>query len=191
MSWFKEIIPIIVALIAGTTGGGLVFAKFIIERKDKMEADSIQSRIDKAVEEAKKEMQEKLDNVSRERSLEGKERFETHAASIEEINKQIKANSNQISELTEISKNVLESMDSLNKVVRTSAESQKNSNYDRILVVANKVLKNQKITITEKTNLIQLYSSWEALHGENEKLDPKIKTMYDECMKLTPVPDTD
>lgn len=189
MTFFQAVVAIVVALITGTTGGGLVFAKFWIERKDKMEENSVQKRIDDAVLKAKTEMLTELTKVSKERSEEGAQRFNKHAASIDEINTQIQKNSIQIGELTELSKGVLESMNSLNKVVRASAESQRNSNYDRILVVANKVLKNRKITITEKTNLKQLYNSWCELHSEDEKLDPKITTIYDECMKLPPVPD--
>lgn len=196
MTFLQAIVSIVVALIAGTTGGGLVFTKFMIERRDKLEADSIQKRIDEAVKKAEERMQEKLDAVSTARSLEGKTRFETHAAAIQEINEQIKANSQQIGELTALSKAQInkmdvftESMASLTKMARMSAESQRSNTYDRILMVANKVLKNQKITITEKTNLKQLYSSWEDFHAEGEKKDPKIVTIYEECMKLTLVPD--
>jgi hypothetical protein len=63
-----------------------------------------------------------------------------------------------------------------------SAESQKNSNYDRLLIVMSKVLKSGILTFTDKTNLLQLYTSWKELGGN----DPKIETMYDECMKLKP-----
>lgn len=196
MTLLQAIVAIVVALIAGTTGGGLVFAKFMIERRDKKETESIDNRINEAVRKAKEEMQEKLDAVSMARSLEGKGRFDTHAAAIKEINDQIKANNEQIGELAIMSKVQMEKMDvfaesltALNKLAKMSAESQRNNTYDRILMVANKVLKAQNITITEKTNLKQLYSSWEEFHGKGEKLDPKIVTLYEECMKLTPVPD--
>ena len=66
---------------------------------------------------------------------------------------------------------------------------KKSNNYDRILLVGKNVLKNQRITLAEKTNLKQLYNSWVDFHEENEKLDPKITTLYDECMKFTPIPD--
>lgn len=184
----QMIVTIVVAIIGGIAtalGGGFAFAQFLIKRKDEKEANSIKKQIEDAVSAAEKKWSEQLEKVSMERSLEGKKRFETHAASIEEINKQIKENSAQIGELTGITKNVLESMGSLTKVVGVTSESQKNINYDRILVVANKALKNKQITVTEKTNLIQLYNSWEALHKEKEVLDPRIKTIYDECMKLT------
>ena len=82
-----------------------------------------------------------------------------------------------------------ESLTSLTSMAKMSAESQRNNTYDRILMVANKVLKSRTITITEKTNLKQLYSSWQDFHREGEKLDPKIVTIYEECMKLTPIPD--
>lgn len=183
------IVVAIIGAIATALGGGFAFAQFLIKRKDEREANSIQKRIDEAVEQAKKDMLMELEKVSIARSEEGAERFKKHAISIDEINKQIEENSKQIGKLTSITKNVLESMDSLNKVVRASANSQKNSNYDRLLFLANKVLKSQKITITDKTNLRQLYDSWVDLHSEKESLDPKIRTMYEECMKFTPVPD--
>lgn len=179
----------ILGLVGASIGSIFAYKQFMIKRQDELQEKAIQKRIDEAVAKAKEEMLMELEKVSLARSEEGAKRFNKHAASIIEINNQIEQNSKQISELTSISKNVLESMDSLNKVVRASAESQKNSNYDRILFVTNKVLKSQKITITDKTNLKQLYESWVALHGENEPLDPKIKTMYEECMKFTPVPD--
>lgn len=179
------IIGAILGFIGGGLGSALGFWQFLIKRKDEKENASVKKQIEDAVSAAEKKWSEQLEKVSMERSLEGKKRFETHAASIEEINKQIKENSAQIGELTGITKNVLESMGSLTKVVGVTSESQKNINYDRILVVANKALKNKQITVTEKTNLIQLYNSWEALHKENEVLDPRIKTIYDECMKLT------
>ena len=78
-----------------------------------------------------------------------------------------------------------DSMTSLTRLVTASAESQRTSNYDRLLFVANKVLKSGKMTITEKTNIKQLYNSWKDLQGN----DPKIDTLYEECMKLTPIPD--
>lgn len=186
---FVTVLCALIAVAGVITSAILGYKQFSIKRNDELQEKAVQKRIDEAVAKAKEEMLMELEKVSMARSEEGAERFNKHAASIVEINRQIEQNSKQISELTSISKNVLESMDSLNKVVRASADSQKNSNYDRILFVTNKVLKSQKITITDKTNLKQLYESWVALHGENEPLDPKIMTMYEECMKFTPVPD--
>lgn len=194
MTWLDAISKIIVGLLALTgvaLGSYLGWKQFTIKREDEKQEKDIQLRIDKAIKETEERWQKKLDAVSTQRSEEGAQRFKKHAIAIDEINNQIKQNSKQIGELTELSRSVLESMDSLNKVVKASAESQRNANYDRILVVANKVLKSQKITITEKTNLKQLYNSWVSLQGENETLDPKITTIYEECMKFTPTPDID
>ena len=185
MTLLQAVDSIIVALIAGTTGGGLVFAKFWIERKDKKESESVQSKIDNAVIKVKTEMLDELTKVSKARSAEGAERFNIHAKSFEEVNKQISENTKQIDRLAEISTNVLKSMDSLNKVVEASAESQRNSNYDRLLIVGKKVLNTQKITLSEKTNMKQLYDSYKKLNGN----DPYIETLWDECQKLTPIPD--
>ena len=195
---FGQILLTIGVAVIGTAGATFGFIQFLIKRKDDKEEKDVQKIVNASVDAAKKEMQEKLDAVSIARSLEGKDRFDTHAAAIMEINEQIKSNSEQIGELTELTKEQVktmsgfaESLTALNKMAKMSAESQRNNTYDRILMVANKVLKNQKITITEKTNLKQLYSSWEDFHAEGEKLDPKIVTIYEECMKLTPVPDTE
>lgn len=151
---------------------------------------------DKAIRQSEEMFEQKLEEGLKARGEEGKERYNAHAAAIKEINAQIKQNNEQISELAELSKSQLvtmsgfaESLTALNKMVKLSAESQRNSNYDRILVVANKILRDGKITISEKTNLKQLYSSWQELHGIGEKLDPKIVTLYEECMKMTPIPD--
>ena len=49
----------------------------------------------------------------------------------------------------------------------------------------NVAVKSGKMTISEKTNIKQLYNSWKDLSG----VDPKIDTLVDECLKITPVPD--
>ena len=184
----QMIVTIVVAVIgaiATALGGGFAFAQFLIKRKDEKEANDIQKRIDSAVEQSRKEMMERLDNVSKERSEEGAVRFQKHAEAIIDINKQISENNKQIGELTSLTKDVLQNMASLNKVVSASAESQRNSNYDRILIVTNNILKSGRMTITDKTNLKQLYKSWIDLNGN----DPKIDTYYEECMKIAPIPD--
>lgn len=225
MTLSQAIVAIIVALI-GATGGTLVFAKFLIERQDKLRENTTQKQIDESITEARKEITQeikeavqqgivdcgvigdkairqaedeflkKLDEGLKERSQEGKERFDSHAKSFERVNEQIGENNKQISELSSsvgllVGKmdTIADSVTALNRMAKLSAESQRNSNYDRILVVANKVLKEQRITITDKTNLRQLYESWLEFHGVDDKPDPKIKTLYEECMKLTPVPD--
>lgn len=215
MTPLQAIVSIIVALIAGATGGGLVFAKFWIERKDKKEENSTQKQIDdsikaarkeitmeikeavqqgivdcgvigdKAIREVQEEFLKKLDDGLKARSDEGAQRFNTHAEALKEVNKQIAANSEQIGELTSLTKNVLENMASINTVVTVSAESQRNSNYDRLLIVTSKILKSGKMTIADKTNLKQLYQSWKDLKGEDAKMD----TMYEECMKFVPILD--
>ena len=188
MSTREIIVTIIVALIgmAGASCGTIFgYRQFLIKRQDEKEEKTMQSKIEDAVKDAKVEIYKELAKVSEERSQEGAIRFSTHAKALEEVNKQIDSNTKQINELTQITKNVLESMDALGKVVKASAESQRNANYDRILVVANRVLANKKMTITEKTNLKQLYNSWKDLNGEDAKVD----TLYEECMKVEIIPD--
>jgi hypothetical protein len=184
-----SIIVAIIGVIGASIGGGFAFAQFLIKRKDEKEEKSVQKLIDISIEKLKKEMNKQMEFISNERSEEGLHRFETHAQSIEKINSQIMENSKQISDLTNLTKIQLqnqegfrESLTALNKMVKISSESQKNNNYDRLLIVTSKVLKSGILTFTDKTNLLQLYTSWKELGGN----DPKIETMYDECMKLKP-----
>lgn len=186
MTFWEGIVTIIGAALAGA-GGGFGFIKFLVARKDKKEEKNTQTIVDKAIEEAKKEIYDKLSEVSMERSEEGANRFNLHAESLTRVNRQIAENSKQISELTEISKNVLTSMESMNRLVKASAESQRNANYDRLLIVGKKVLASKQITISEKTNIKQLYDSYKELMGSDAYID----TLYEECMRLTPVPDAE
>lgn len=188
MTPLQAIITVVVAIIGltGTSIGSiLAYKQFMLKRKDEKEEKDIQRMIDEAVEKAKKEMMEELNKGLYQRGEEGRERFEINSKAIEE-------NTAQIGELTSIVKNQVakidlfaESMSALSSVVKATAESQKNSNYDRLIIVTNKILKSGKMTITDKTNLKQLYESWKELKGE----DPKMDTMYEECMRLTPIPD--
>lgn len=217
MTLLQAIVSIAVALIAGTTGGGLVFAKFWIERKDKQEERSVQKQIDDSIAAARKEITEEIkdavaqgivdcgtigDKAIREaednfvhrledglkaRGEEGKERFEINS-------KQINENSTMIKEILAIQKNqteqmgqMAESITSLAQVSEACAESQRNSNYDRLLIVTSNIIKAGVMTITEKTNLMQLYDSWQKLQGR----DPKIDTLYNECMKVKTILDAD
>lgn len=195
MSLLQAVVAIVVAII-GVVGAsiGSVFAymQFSVKRKDEKEEKDIQKRIDKAVDDAKEEMQKKFSIGLQERENTGKERFEINS-------KQIDKNTSQISEILEIVKGQTKRYDTLaesitalqeatisnSKVTKACAEGMRSTTYDRILIVANKALKRQKITITEKTNLKQLYNSWQELQGR----DDKIETLYDDCMKLTPIPD--
>lgn len=151
---------------------------------------------DKAIREVQDDFVRKLEEGLKARGDEGKNRFEINSKQIEANSKQLSENSKQIEELVGIVKEqaetnnekfkaLAESLTSLNKMVMISAESQCNSNYDRLLIVTSKILKSGKFTISDKTNLKQLYASWKELGGK----DAKMVTMYEECMKLTPVPD--
>lgn len=175
MTWGQAILSIVLALIAGVSST----ITFFVKRKDDMKEKDVQNRINEAVLSAKSEIYEKLNQISTERSEEGAERFKIHAESFKTVNKQIEENTKQIGELTEISKNVLESMESMNKMVKVSAEGQRNTTYDRILIVGKKILSSKKISLSEKTNLKQLYTSYKALQGH----EPYIDTLYEECMK--------
>ena len=215
MTPLQAIVSIVVALIAGTTGGGLVFTKFIIERKDKKEEDIMQKKIDDSIKAARKEITaeikesvrqgivdcgvigdkairevqedflQKLDEGLKARSEEGSERFNTHAKAINEVTKQIEANSKQIGELTDLTKDLVTSISNMNSTLNVTAKANRNSTYDRLLMVTNKILKTNVMTIGDKTNLRGLYQSWKDLKGEDEEIDTK----YEECMKLTPILD--
>lgn len=54
-----------------------------------------------------------------------------------------------------------------------------------MLAVAKKAFKRGTITISEKTNLKQLYDSYTELQGT----DSKIKTYYKDCLQLKSIPD--
>lgn len=151
---------------------------------------------DKAIRQVQDEFVQKLEQGLKSRGEEGKERFEINSRQIQENSKQLSQNSKQLEELVVIVKDqteqnnekfnaLAESLTSLNKMACISAESQCNSNYDRLLWVTAKVLKNKILTITDKTNLKQLYASWKELGGKDAKMDTK----YEECMKMVPVPD--
>lgn len=217
MTLLQAIVSIAVALIAGTTGGGLVFAKFWIERKDKQEERTVQKQIDDSIADARKDITMEIKNAVQQgivdcgvigdkaireseasfakkleeglnaRGEEGRKRFEINS-------QQINDNSNMIKEILSIQKDQTEKMcqltDSITSLAQVSeacAESQRNSNYDRLLIVTSNIIKAGVMTITEKTNLTQLYSSWQRLQGK----DPKIDTLYDECMKVKTVLDTE
>lgn len=181
MTIWQGIVSIILALIAGISGT----ITFFVKRKDDMKEKNIDKLINDAVIATKAEIYEKLAKVSQERSDEGAERFRIHAESFKEVNKQIEENTKQIGELTEISKSTLETIRDLNTTVLASAESQRNAIYDRILIVGKKTLSEGQITLSDKTNIKQLYESYKKLKGN----DPYINTLFDECSKLPLVAD--
>lgn len=177
---WQGIVAIIVALITGCAGGGTMLAKFLLERKDAKEKENVQKLIDEAVMGAKKEMLYELKKVSIARSQEGADRFETHAKAFSEVNKQIKETSEQVNKLSSLVTNLVDKMDSFAGNVGVLSESSCNSNYDRLLMVTNKILKTGIMTISDKTNLKNLYKSWKALGGKDDEMDTK----YEECMQL-------
>lgn len=200
----KVLGTVLVAVITTFGGGYFIMKKFYIEREDAKDKELLQKQIDdsidkamegfikkcgtigdEAIEKAKREMHEELEEGLIARGEEGKRRFTINS-------EQIQKNTEQIAELTSLVKdqvvklnNLTDAMTSANKVLVASAESQKSFNYDRLLFIANKVLKSGKMTISEKTNIKQLYNSWKDLNGN----DPKIETLFEECMKITPIPD--
>ena len=195
MSKEQIIVTIVVAIIGviGTSiGGGFAFAQFLIKRKDEKEENTIQKKIQEEVEKAKQEVRAEFEKGLIMRGEEGRERFEINSKQIEANTNQLAENGKQIEEILGIVKNqaeqqtlMTESITSINSMLTVTAEAQRNSNYDRLLMVANKIIKSNTMTITDKTNLKQLYKSWKELKGE----DPKVDTMYEECMKLTPTLD--
>ena len=151
---------------------------------------------DKAIRQIRDEFMKKLEEGLKATGDEGKEMFEINSRQIQENSRQLSENSKQIEALVSIVKVQAERNDakfaaltdtlaSLNKMALISAESQCNSNYDRLLFVTNKVLKSGRLTISDKTNLKQLYTSWKDLGGKDAKMD----TLYEECIKITPIPD--
>ena len=187
----EQMITAIIVAIIGMIGASVAsvfgFLQFWVKRRDEKDEGKLKEMIAKMISEADDRLRGEFNGGLQEREDTGKMRFEINSKAIEE-------NTAQISRLTELVADQVkkidvftDSMTTFSKVLKASAESQRNSNYDRILVVATAILRNQKITITEKTNLEQLYNSWIELDGR----DPKITTMYNECMKLQTVPDGD
>ena len=204
MTWLQAIVAILVAMISGVGGSYFSYRQFIIKHKDELEQKSIQKQIDDSIdkamgrfiaecgaigdaqiEKAKDEVRSEFQEGLEMRGAEGKERFDINS-------KQIADNSTMIKEILSIQKEQAEkftqmadAVANLAQVNEACAESQRNSNYDRLLIVTNKIIKSGKMTITEKTNLKQLYDSWRKLKG----YDPKIDTMYEECLKIKPTLD--
>lgn len=215
MTTLQAIVSIIVALIAGTMGGGLVFAKFWIERKDKKEENIIQKQIDDSIKTAKQEISEeikeavqqgiidcgvigdkaihqtqeeflqKLEIGLRARSEEGAERFKINSD-------QIKNNTEAIKEMIIIQKKsdekfdkLAESISSLTTVSKACAEGVRSTLYDKICLVANRAIPRKSITTDEKANIIQLFKSYTELQGNG-----RAHVLYEECMKL-PLIDTE
>lgn len=186
----QMIVSIVVALIGllgAATGGTFAFAQFMIKRKDENNEEALKKMIAKMISEADDRLRGEFNDGLTERENTGRERFDINSKQIQENSKQLAENGRQIEEILGIVKDqaqkydtMADSLTALNKVVSASAESQCNANYDRLLIVTNKVLKSGKMTISDKTNIKQLYKSWKELGGS----DPtgKMETMYEECM---------
>ena len=209
----SQIITTILVAIIGTASGAFGFAQFMLKRKDDKEERDIQKMIDDAIEiamnefiskcgnigdkailDAKNELRGELQEGLTMRGEEGRERFEINS-------EQIKQNTEMIKEVLDIQRSagekfnqLAESLTALNeatianaRLTRACAEGVRSTNCDRILLVAKNALKRGAITISEKTNLKQLYASYQELQGN----DPKINTYYEDCMKLHSIPDDD
>ena len=189
MDILDAIVKIIVGLFALTGVCLSVYfgwKQFSIKRADEKEDKSIKLQIDNAISAARKEITEEINTAVKQGIVEcGVIGDKAIRETQNELDKQIAENSKQIGELTVISKGVLEKMDVMSNKLNVVGESNKNNNYDRLLIVTNKILKSGKMTIADKTNLKQLYQSWKDLNGE----DPKMETMYDECMRINPILD--
>lgn len=212
MTWLQAIVAVAVALLSGLGGSYFSYRQFIIKRKDEKEEKNIQKMIDDSIAKVKETLEDEIkqsvaksitdcgeigdkaiadvvDTVRHEfqeglkmRGEEGRKRFETNS-------EQIGENSRMIKELLTIQKDqstklsqMVEAVENLAQVSEACAESQRTSNYDRLLIVTSQILKSGEMTITEKTNLKQLYESWKKLQGH----DPKIDTLFEECMSIKP-----
>ena len=210
MTPLQATVSIILAIIA-SAGATFGFLQFLIKRKDENKEKDFKKQIDKIVEKkmeefikkcgeigdaqieiAKEEVRKEFEEGLAMRGEEGKERFELNS-------KQIQENTEMIDKILQVQRRtddkfdkLAESLTALNeamvinsKVTKACAEGVRSTTYDRILLVANKALKRNAITISEKTNLKQLYESWIELQGD----DPKISTYYEDCVKLKSIPD--
>ena len=191
MTLLQAIVSIIVAMFAASAGG-FGFAQFLIKRKDDKEANDIQSKIDTAVAAVRQELLAELDKGLLARSEEGRERFIINSEQINDNKTLIRQviqgqqkTDERFNKLAESITVLSEATASNTQLTRACAEGVRSTNYDRMLIVANNALKKDRITVSEKTNLKQLYTSWGELQGH----DPKIDTLYEDCMKLRTVPD--
>ena len=212
MTWLQAIVAVAVALLSGLGGSYFSYRQFILKRKDEKEEKNIQKMIDDSIAKVREALEDEIkqsvaksiaecgeigdkviadavDTVRNEfqeglkmRGEEGRKRFETNS-------EQIGENSRMIKELLTIQKDqsaklgqMVEAVGNLAQVSEACAESQRTSNYDRLLIVTSQILKSGEMTITEKTNLKQLYESWKKLQGN----DPKIDTLFEECMSIKP-----
>lgn len=184
-----SIVIALIGLVGAAAGGGFAFVQFMIKRKDENNEEALRKMIAKMISEADDRLRGEFNDGLTQRENTGKERFDINSRQIEENTKQLAENSKQIEEILGIVKGQAEryeamadSLTALNKVAAATAEAQCNSNYDRLLMVTNKVLKSGKLTISDKTNIKQLYKSWKELGGK----DPtgNMDTMYEECMGM-------
>jgi len=208
-----QILTTLLVAAIGASAGAFGFAQFMIKRKDEKEEKDIQKQIDDSINKkmnefiqrcgdigdaailtAKNEMRGELEEGLKARSDEGKERFEINSKQINKNTDMIKEvltiqreTNEKFNKLAESLTALNESMVSNSKVTRACAEGMRSTTYDRILLVAGNALKREAITITEKTNLRQLYSSWQELQGK----DDKITTIIEDCMKLKTILDED
>ena len=162
----KVLGTVFVSMVTTFGGGYFILKKYKLEKEDKREEEALRKMIAEMISEADDRLRGEFHSGLDERDHTGKERFDINSKAIQE-------NTEQISELTSLVRDQVtkldmfaESMTSLTRLVTASAESQRTSNYDRLLFVANKVLKSGKMTISEKTNLKQLYNSWKDLKGK-------------------------
>ena len=168
-----------------------------MEIKDEVRKGIVECGVigDRAIREAQEEFVKKLEEGLKARGEEGKERFEINSKQIQENSRQLSENSKQIEELIGVVKEQAEttekkfnaladSLTSLNTITYANAKSQRSAIFDKLLMVGNKILKAGKMTVNDKTNLIQLYNSWKELQGENDELE----TLVEECKKLPVIP---
>ena len=166
--------------------GWLGWKQFSVKRNDEKEEKNVHLLIDNSIAAARKEISQEIKEAVQQGIIDcGVIGDRAIRETQSDLEKQIAANTEQIGDLANLTNKVLTNMDSISKVVTISAEAQKNNNYDRLLIVTNKILKSGKMTIADKTNLKQLYQSWKDLNGD----DPKMDTMFDECLKINPTLD--
>lgn len=211
----KVIGTILAAMITTFGGGYFVLKKYLLEREDSKDAQLMQKQIDdsiakvreemkveitkqvaqsikdcgeigdKAIADAIQEAKHDFEEGLKMRGEEGLKRFEVNSKAIDENTAMIKQILTIQRDSTEKIDKMADSITALSQVSAACAESQRTANYDRLLIVTSKIIKSKTMTMTEKTNLIQLYESWKKLQGNDKKID----VMYDECLKITPILD--
>lgn len=210
MDWVQTIITLITVLI----GSGLI--QFFFTRKDKKTEDEKINHDDKI----KKELKDHLDNVNSkwkidycdknaeainkligevreglsEREKTGRLRYEEHKLAIEQMNlehqKDFQALKEAIDKLTEHDSKITDSLQKMSSKQDVVADGMVGIAHDRIVFVADKIIRRGAVTMKEKATLESIYAPYVKLGGNSyakksmEHVDKLPVITEEEALKL-------